>query len=780
MNKQADTSIFPITLLGRFLCYFLIGSSAVLAIHFYYEYQRFNTQKEELQYADSVRLTLAAKTLTRDLQTVVADLRWLSHSQALRDYLADNTPNNAARLQTDIKNFAKYTALYDQIRYIDAKGWERIRINFNDGAPIAVPDNELQNKAKRYYFSDTLALDRNRIYFSPLDLNIENGEIEQPFKPMLRVGMPVFVPDADKPAGILVLNYLAAHLLKHFGNVMTDSWGQAMLLNNQGYWLYCSNPDDEWGFMRHNDKTFAKRYPLAWSTITKQQSGTIANEEGLFNYVRLSPLADEGLTELTGENPEYIWTAVTQVALEKLVFPARWNIDNYGRNEIFMISAVAVLSLILALLRQLNIQHAKALQESEIRYRNTLENMAEGYILQQALYGPDKLPYDYRFLDANPACERLLNVKRTDIIGKTLLEVFPDTEPHWLNAFGQVAVSGNALRLVQYGNAFDCYFEITASSPEPGLVAVFFFDVTERKRAEERLHQDATVFSNTQEAIIITDAKQNIVRVNEAYSHITGFSVKEALGKNPSLHQSGQHDRAFYDALWQSLHNDGQWQGEIWNRRKNGELFPSWESINAIKDETGRITHYVAIMSDISPIKQAEEQLEYLAHHDALTGLPNRMMLELTLNKILQRARRHQQRLALLFLDLNGFKPVNDNYGHAMGDHLLKVIGDRLKTCVRSADIASRIGGDEFIVVFDELSDITNTQILAQRIAEAVAEPIQLNGHELAVSASIGISIFPDNADTVEGLIKKADAAMYVAKTDKSSYRFFSEPANKE
>ncbi|MGR8931322.1 MAG: diguanylate cyclase domain-containing protein [Gammaproteobacteria bacterium] len=774
MNHQTGFSSSLLALSARFFCYFLVGSITLSAFNLYYQYQRFQLEKEERQHEDFLRLNLAAETLARDLQTIVSDLRWLSHSQVLQDYLAESNPINSARLKTDLRDFAKYTALYDQVRYIDAEGLERVRINFNDGEPSVVSDAELQDKSHRYYFREAIKLPRNKIYFSPLDLNIENREIERPYKPMIRAAIALYDNNDENPNGIVILNYLARHLLNHFGNVMKDSWGKAMLLNQEGYWLYSTDTRDEWGFMWNNDRTFAKRCPMAWRQISKSLSGTVVTDEGLFNYVTLSPLTHEGLNDAVAEYSSHVWKIVTHVSPDALTLQPWRQLWRNDPKQWFMLIIIAAFSIVTAILRQNQILHGKALEASEIRYRNILNNMAEGYILQEAVYDSDKKPYDYRFLDANPAAERLLHVKRDELIGQALSEVFPHTETHWLDAFAQVAVTGKALRLIQYGQAFGCYFEITASSPELGHVAVFFSDVTERKKAEDRLRQDATVFSNTQEAIIITDADQQIVRVNEAYSKITGFSSEDAIGNNPRLHQSGQHDNAFYGALWNSLDIKGRWQGEIWNRRKSGEMFPAWESITAIRDEGGKIIYYVAIMSDITPIKQAEEKLEYLAHHDALTGLPNRLMLEMTLNKILQRAQRHQQRLALLFLDLNGFKPINDRFGHAMGDHLLQVIAERLKTSVRGADIASRIGGDEFILVFDELTETNGACILAERVALVVAEPVQLNDHEVSVSASIGISVFPDDAKTVDGLIKAADAAMYEAKADNDSFRFFS------
>ena len=415
-----------------------------------------------------------------------------------------------------------------------------------------------------------------------------------------------------------------------------------------------------------------------------------------------------------------------------------------------------------------------ALRASEARHRNLLENMADGYVLYQAIFDAQGVPRDYRYLEVNPAFERILGLTREAVIGKTVLEVLPHTEAYWLEVFARVATTGTAERLEQYGGTFDRHFEITTSSPGHGLVAMFFADVTARKQAEVQLRQAATVFDNTMEGILITDAECNIVAVNQAFTNITGFASEDVLGRNPRLLQSGLHDKAFYQALWQTVEHSGQWQGEIWNRRKDGEMFPAWENISVVRDGQGRITHYVAVLADISPLKQAEERLTHLAHHDSLTGLPNRLAFAAGLEQALERAKRHQQKLALLFLDLDRFKLINDTLGHTAGDKLLQVIAERLKNSVRAEDVAARLGGDEFTIILEEIAHAEAAALLAQKIIRAVAEPVHLGDRDVVTSTSIGISVYPDDADNVGDLAKAADAAMYRAKSrGRNTYEFY-------
>lgn len=289
-------------------------------------------------------------------------------------------------------------------------------------------------------------------------------------------------------------------------------------------------------------------------------------------------------------------------------------------------------------------------------------------------------------------------------------------------------------------------------------------DISERIRNQEGLRQAATVFDNASEAIVVTNADNHIIRVNRSYTLITGYSAEEALGKNPGFHKSGRHDAAFYQEMWESLNSKGRWQGEMWNRRRDGEIYPAWQSISVVKDEHGRLTNYVSLFSDISHIKATEARLEYMAHHDPLTGLPNRLRFFANLEQALQHARRQQLKVGLLYLDLDRFKPINDSMGHGAGDQLLKVVAERLTGCVRAEDTVARMGGDEFVILLAEVAHAENAGLIAQKVVKAVHEPLTLEGQSIQTSTSVGISVYPDDATSSEELVRTADAAMYHAK----------------
>jgi diguanylate cyclase (GGDEF)-like protein/PAS domain S-box-containing protein len=301
-------------------------------------------------------------------------------------------------------------------------------------------------------------------------------------------------------------------------------------------------------------------------------------------------------------------------------------------------------------------------------------------------------------------------------------------------------------------------------------------DISDKVCAEKRLHQAAAVFENTDEGIVITDENNRITMINSAFSEITGYSEEDALGQNPRMLSSGRHDNAFYKSLWHHLEQKDRWRGEMWNRRKDGSIIPVWQQIAVIHNASGAVSNYVSIFSDISELKAVEHQLAHLAHHDELTGLPNRLYFKAHVEQSMQSARRNQHMMALLYLDLDGFKQINDTFGHDVGDQLLKVIASRLKGCVREEDTVARMGGDEFIIILNKINSRDDASLVAGNIVREVNRPLQLTKHTLSPTTSIGISIYPSDAESVSGLQKAADHAMYLAKArGKNSYKFFAQ-----
>ncbi|MFQ3786844.1 EAL domain-containing protein [Halomonas sp. A29] len=290
-------------------------------------------------------------------------------------------------------------------------------------------------------------------------------------------------------------------------------------------------------------------------------------------------------------------------------------------------------------------------------------------------------------------------------------------------------------------------------------------DISTQKRAEEELELAASVFRHAREGIVITDAKGDIIEVNEAFTRITGYRRDEAVGKNPRFLQSGQQSESFYQALWEELLEKGAWEGELWNRRKNGEAYPELLTISKVSNLQGQASHYVAVFTDISRQKEYERQLQSMAFFDSLTGLPNRILLADRLRQAMLAARRSGCKVSLAYIDLDGFKEINDRLGHGFGDRVLVAIAERLTSALREADTVARLGGDEFIIVLPEQSDVAIVSHLIARLLRRIAEPIEIEGTYLYVSGSIGVVHFsPEDEIEPEQLIRQADQAMYQAK----------------
>lgn len=306
-----------------------------------------------------------------------------------------------------------------------------------------------------------------------------------------------------------------------------------------------------------------------------------------------------------------------------------------------------------------------------------------------------------------------------------------------------------------------------------------FTPINARKEAEEQLRLWAKVFQGTSESIMITDAQGKILSVNTAFTQTTGFSAEEALGGTPALLRSSHHDRAFYEAMWEAVLAAGSWKGEIWNRRKDGEIFPAWLVINAVTGADGRITNFIALLADISERKAQQQRIEHLAHHDALTGLPNRALCRDRLAQAMEQAGRNGDKVAAIFIDLDRFKTINDSLGHHVGDELLQTVAMRLSSCLRGGDTVSRLGGDEFVMILVVHSANEAAYILERRVLPTLRQPCLIGGTEIRVSCSVGISLFPDDGRDIDILFRNADAAMYEAKSNgRNNYQFFTEELN--
>ena len=374
--------------------------------------------------------------------------------------------------------------------------------------------------------------------------------------------------------------------------------------------------------------------------------------------------------------------------------------------------------------------------------------------------------------------------------GETIIAEDVMTDPNWAS-FRDIAarVGVRACWSLPFRDAdgkvlgtFAVYFD-TPRAPETRLMEIIdeFAAITalavQKVRATDALRQAAAVIDSTRDGVMITDLDKRIVSVNRAWSEMTGFTRQDALGKVPQLLKSGLQNDAFYRRMWTQITRTGYWQGEIWNRRKNGELYPQWLSISTVYDDEQLPTHYVGVMTDISQLKQSEAQLEHLANYDPLTDLPNRLLVQSRLEHAIDQAGRHDTGIGVLFIDLDRFKNINDSLGHPAGDESLVAIARRLRTCLRPEDTLARWGGDEFLVIIENLAKPDEAAHCAQTLIDRLGEPFQLaDGQLVYIGASVGVSLYPQDARTADALIQHADTALNQAKAQgRNTYRFFTD-----
>ncbi|MCW5620240.1 MAG: EAL domain-containing protein [Burkholderiales bacterium] len=419
-----------------------------------------------------------------------------------------------------------------------------------------------------------------------------------------------------------------------------------------------------------------------------------------------------------------------------------------------------------------------ALRDSEAKFATVFRNCPEAISITTEKDG--------RYIEVNEAFERMTGFTHEEVAGRSALDL-----GLWADGLERKVLMG---RLEREGRVENYHAHLRRREGElrirqlsaervevegrPCLV-VISRDVTQQRRLEDELRLAARVFESTDEGIVVTDPAERIIAVNPAFEQMTGYREDELRGQRPTMLAAKRHDPRFLSQLWEKVHHTGRWQGELWARSKSGEEVPYLMTMSAVRDDEGAVINHVGVMRDISHIKRSQEQLEYLANYDALTGLGNRNLFMSQLKVGLDRAARHHRRLALIFIDLDNFKTINDTLGHDVGDLLLAEVAHRLKASVRQEDVVCRLGGDEFTVYVEDFADPEALVSTAQRLVQSISEPYLLGQHRLEVTASVGISIYPNDGSSITELMKNADTAMYKVKEHgRNGFQFFREDMN--
>ncbi|MCU7921588.1 MAG: EAL domain-containing protein [Candidatus Thiodiazotropha sp. (ex Dulcina madagascariensis)] len=758
--------------------------SVLLLIVFLIYLWRVETSFEQLRIRESLLVELSAETLSRLFAEPLTNTLLLSNNVAFENWNREAGSRLRRRLENSLFHFMEYKQLYDQLRFIDIHGMERVRIDTHTGEPRTIPLNALQNKSERYYFIETQKLKRNEVYLSPLDLNIEHGEIEKPHKPTIRLATPVF-NHRNERIGVLVINYLAETMLQRFASTAGNSIGEIMLLNNEGYWLYHPNDAMRWGFMLESGLSLPHALPEEWRHILRQAEKQWETANGLFTIQHTTPF-DEAHTDAQSEDSVrivhsggYPWVVVSRVNAEALLGVKRRIAKNLA-----LTTGPATLLLLISLyfIARHNIHRARQqalIADSESRKRSILDSVADGIMTVSA---------NGLIVEANPAAEgifdlsekRLLTSRITDLLTsdaaraqlRKLLQ-FP------LRSSASEGISRQFETLGVRGDGSPFPLEMTLSPLHLGgqsLNTVLLRDVCEKRVTERELMLAGEVFETATEGILVTDSNVIIQRVNPAFCRLTGYRPEELIGNQPSLLRSHETDNSAYRQMWRKINDTGRWEGEIRNRMKNGEVRTCYLSIFAIKDDSGTVVNYGSLSRDITEEKETEERIRRHAYYDGLTGLPNRTLFLERLQQALNHSDRYNECFGLFFIDLDRFKSVNDTLGHEAGDRLLQSVGERIGDIIRETDTLARLAGDEFSLLLHNIDRNDDLVKLAQKIVTVLGEPFDIQGKSVHIGASIGICIYPVDGKDASTLLRYADLAMYQAKhSGKNTYRFFSD-----
>ncbi len=596
-----------------------IALIAIAAMHYYSEYRAKRVTQGD---SEILNVDLGRRTITSDIANVVSDLMFLAERTA-REPRLDRTEKARSNIAQEYLLFARNKGIYDHIRFLDTKGWEKIRINYTGGQAHVIPRKDLQDKSQRYYFQEALDTPRGEVYMSPLDLNIESGQIEQPFKPMIRFATPIFDEKGNK-LGILFLNYLGDNLIQRFKQVAINISDHIHLVNNDGYWISSPDPRDEWGFMFNNKQRFGLRYPFEWRKISHGDMGQFITERGMFTYTTIHPLQISKLSARNGISPEmvvekatigsspgeYHWKIISHIPPERLgASPAGF----LNRNLLLYSTLLSLLGITSLYLARSRIRHRQAVAQNEYekRFRNTLEEIQLAAVT---------LNRDAKIVFCNDFLLRLTGWERDEVLGRDWFELFVP-EPRRKESKKLMGAADPDLDpdirqaeiLTRSGKQLLLSWHLTRSWDQEGnlsSVTAIGEDITERYRAQQDLRKLSRAVEQSPSVVMIVNRKGEIEYVNPKFCQITGYRTEEVIGKNPRLLKSGETSPEEYKRLWETLLSGGIWRGELHNRKKNGELF--WESaaISPVRDPSGEITHFLAVKEDITERKRLEHEVE--------------------------------------------------------------------------------------------------------------------------------------------------------------------------
>ena len=491
-------------------------------------------------------------------------------------------------------------------------------------------------------------------------------------------------------------------------------------------------------------------------------------EEGTSSWIRI-----QRTKQLFGRQWRYELTALPD-------YYESVSASEFGHIDAFGVAISVMLALVTYLLNRSHIRTNRALQQVRVTNRHLLQKES----LLRAIYDSTSMAVlligvTGRIVYANQKAAMLFGCTHGELMHLDYFSLLSEEDK-------EKAIE-NSQRLLERGTSFfiterrfnckdkdsgEFWGQVTANlfqnvDGEAAGIVIVIEDISARRQSDAAMRLASTVFDASPGGIMVTDQDCRIIRVNRAFSAMTGYTEHEVVGLTPAVLASGKHYELFFQQMWLEISERGRWEGEIMNRHQDGHILPEYLSICRVCDDKGQVVNYVGMLIDISERLKAQKRIQYLAHHDYLTGLPNRALLVERAEQALTLAKRYQRQLAIIFMDLDQFKPINDNYGHNVGDKVLCMVAKRLQSLVRRSDTVCRQGGDEFVILIPECHSLAGVTEVAEKLNAALVEPYLMDDVVLQLGVSIGIAVYPENGDTIDALIRYADEAMYLAKSDK-------------
>ncbi len=616
--------ISQLGLLRAFLAIFAPLAVLLLLASLMHYYTLYETDRVSREANEELNVSLAKRMIVTDISSVARDLAFLARHIERQGLFQISKQERERRISLEFSAFAEKKALYDQIRFLNIEGMEIVRINYTNGRVREVTGPALQNKSNRYYFREAFALSKDKIYLSPLDLNIEGGHIERPLKPVIRFATPLF-DLSGKKQGVVVLNYFGQRLIENFTYAAANIADHIALTNSDGYWLSNPNPDDEWGFMLgNNNRSMKQRYPNAWQQISTEYSGQFENNNGLFTFATIKPtrVALETSDPMANDNDALVgtdsyWKIISRVTPEALTTTLPAFIQVHAALYFIMLVLILAGSWILALTRQKH-RLAEAQSEYEQRFRHTLENIelvavaldrrgtvrfCNDYFLKLTGWRLDEV-VNHQWLD------KFIPEKARDDAGQILASMAsPENFPSQFET--PILTKDGQQRQINWNStlSYDLQNKVI------GITGIGE-DTTDKRHTEEQLRKLSQAVEQSPSTVMITNIHGEIEYVNPKFIEVTGYQANEVIGLNPSILKSGEKSTQEYANLWSTIISGREWRGEFHNRKKNGELFWESASITGIRGPEGNITHFLAVKEDITERKRLEQKIE--AHHREL------------------------------------------------------------------------------------------------------------------------------------------------------------------